>query len=47
VQRATNTASDVLSVLEMGGSSIASSETRVTEAAVRGFWTTYRQLMSL
>jgi phenylpropionate dioxygenase-like ring-hydroxylating dioxygenase large terminal subunit len=47
VQRAVNTAADVLSVVEMGGRGITSDETRVTEAAVRGFWTAYRRLMGL
>jgi anthranilate 1,2-dioxygenase large subunit len=47
VQRAVNSAPDVLSVVEMGGSSIASSESRITEAAVRGLWTAYRQHMEL
>jgi phenylpropionate dioxygenase-like ring-hydroxylating dioxygenase large terminal subunit len=47
VQRAVNTAADVLSVVEMGGRGITSDETRVTEAAVRGFWTAYRGLMGL
>jgi anthranilate 1,2-dioxygenase large subunit/terephthalate 1,2-dioxygenase oxygenase component alpha subunit len=47
VQRAVNSAPDVLSVVEMGGSSIASSESRITEAAVRGMWTAYRQHMGL
>jgi anthranilate 1,2-dioxygenase large subunit len=45
VQRAVSTAPDVLSVVEMGGRGIASAETRVTEAAVRGFWTAYRTHM--
>jgi hypothetical protein len=31
----------------MGGRGITSDETRVTEAAVRGFWTAYRRLMGL
>jgi phenylpropionate dioxygenase-like ring-hydroxylating dioxygenase large terminal subunit len=47
VQRAVNSAADVLSVVEMGGRGIASDDTRVTEAAVRGFWTAYRQYMEL
>jgi phenylpropionate dioxygenase-like ring-hydroxylating dioxygenase large terminal subunit len=47
VQRAVNSAPDVLSVVEMGGSSIASSESRITEAAVRGLWTAYRQHMGM
>jgi anthranilate 1,2-dioxygenase large subunit/terephthalate 1,2-dioxygenase oxygenase component alpha subunit len=47
VQRAVNSAADVLSVVEMGGRGIASDDTRVTEAAVRGFWTAYRAHMDL
>jgi anthranilate 1,2-dioxygenase large subunit/terephthalate 1,2-dioxygenase oxygenase component alpha subunit len=47
VQRAVNSASDELSVVEMGGRGIASEDTRVTEAAVRGFWTVYRKHMGL
>src|SRR3954468_14635801 len=47
VQRAVNSASEELSVVEMGGRGIASDETRVTEAAVRGFWTAYRSHMGL
>jgi phenylpropionate dioxygenase-like ring-hydroxylating dioxygenase large terminal subunit len=47
VQRAARSAPDILSVVEMGGSSIASDDNRVTEAAVRGFWTVYRQRMAL
>lgn len=47
VQRGVNTAADVLSVVEMGGRGIASEDTRVTEASVRGFWTFYRSRMGL
>jgi anthranilate 1,2-dioxygenase large subunit/terephthalate 1,2-dioxygenase oxygenase component alpha subunit len=47
VQRAVNSAPDVLSVVEMGGNGIASSESRITEAAVRGLWTAWRQHMGL
>jgi hypothetical protein len=47
VQRGVNSAADVLSVVEMGGRGIASDDTRVTEAAVRGFWTVYRSRMGL
>ncbi len=43
VQRAVATASDLLSVVEMGGASVASADNRVTEAAVRGFWKAYRR----
>jgi anthranilate 1,2-dioxygenase large subunit len=34
-------------VLEMGGSQAQSSESRVTEASVRGFWKAYRSNMGL
>ena len=34
-------------VLEMGGDSTASSSSRATEAAVRGFWKQYRVLMGV
>jgi phenylpropionate dioxygenase-like ring-hydroxylating dioxygenase large terminal subunit len=47
VQRAARSAADILSVVEMGGSSIASDDNRVTEAAVRGFWTAYREHMAI
>ena len=47
VQRATTTAPDLLSVVEMGGASTASDDNRVTEAAVRGFWKAYRAHMGM
>ena len=47
VQRAVETAKGELSVVEMGGASVASDESRVTEAAVRGFWKAYRAHMAL
>ncbi len=47
VQRATATAADLVSVVEMGGASIASDDNRVTEAAVRGFWKAYRGYMAM
>jgi len=47
VQRAVATATDILSVVEMGGASVASDDNRVTEAAVRGFWKAYRGYMGL
>jgi anthranilate 1,2-dioxygenase large subunit/terephthalate 1,2-dioxygenase oxygenase component alpha subunit len=34
-------------VLEMGGSAVQSSENRVTEATIRGFWKGYRETMGL
>jgi phenylpropionate dioxygenase-like ring-hydroxylating dioxygenase large terminal subunit len=47
VQRATATADDLVSVVEMGGESTASADNRVTEAAVRGFWKAYRGYMGI
>ncbi len=47
VQRGIAGASERQSILEMGGSSAASSESRVTEAAIRGFWLAYRREMGL
>jgi anthranilate 1,2-dioxygenase large subunit/terephthalate 1,2-dioxygenase oxygenase component alpha subunit len=47
VQRAVATAPDLVSVVEMGGADTASQDNRVTEAAVRGFWKTYREHMQL
>jgi anthranilate 1,2-dioxygenase large subunit len=47
VQRAVATAPDLLSVVEMGGDSVASDDNRVTEAAVRGFWKAYRGCMAI
>ena len=45
VQRGVRGAPDEKSVVEMGGSGTASEESRVSEAAVRGFWKSYRQQM--
>lgn len=47
VQRGIAGAPDVPSVLEMGGASTETSESRVSEAAIRGFWKQYRSLMGL
>jgi len=47
VQRGIAGASGEQAVLEMGGSSAESSESRVTEASVRGFWKAYRAQMGL
>ena len=47
VQRGIAGASQQNAVLEMGGSQADSSESRVTEASVRGFWKAYRQHMGL
>lgn len=45
VQRGIGAADEVDSVLEMGGSGAESTETRATEASVRGFWKAYRTAM--
>jgi anthranilate 1,2-dioxygenase large subunit/terephthalate 1,2-dioxygenase oxygenase component alpha subunit len=47
VQRGSRGAGAEQSVVEMGGQGISSEESRVSEAAVRGFWNTYRQLMAI
>jgi len=45
VQRGAAAAPDELSVVNMGGETAESQETRATEASVRGFWKAYRRLM--
>src|SRR5258705_82754 len=45
VQRGVAGAGDAMSLVEMGGSGTASEESRVSEAAVRGFWKDYRHHM--
>jgi anthranilate 1,2-dioxygenase large subunit len=47
VQRGIAGAPEFESVIEMGGSRAESSESRVTEASIRGFWKAYRSLMNL
>lgn len=47
VQRGIAGASNHASVIEMGGHAAESSDSRVTEASVRGFWKLYRKLMQL
>src|SRR5436305_4751937 len=47
VQRGIAGASDEEAVLEMGGALAESSESRVTEACVRGFWKAYRTHMGV
>jgi phenylpropionate dioxygenase-like ring-hydroxylating dioxygenase large terminal subunit len=47
VQRGARGADGEMSVVEMGGAGIGSEESRVSEAAVRGFWNTYRNLMGV
>lgn len=46
VQRGIAGAASQSAVLEMGGSLAESSESRVTEASVRGFWKAYRAAMN-
>jgi phenylpropionate dioxygenase-like ring-hydroxylating dioxygenase large terminal subunit len=45
VQRGAAAAEDALSVVNMGGDSAESQDTRATEASVRGFWKAYRRYM--
>ncbi len=47
VRRGAQAAAEESSVVEMGGSEARSQDTRATEAAVRGFWQTYRRLMEI
>jgi anthranilate 1,2-dioxygenase large subunit len=47
VQRGIAGASEEEAILEMGGSQAKSSESRVTEASVRGFWKAYRSNMGM
>ncbi len=47
VQRGIRGAGDEESVVEMGGSGTSSEESRVSEAAVRGFWKAYRHYMNM
>ncbi|MGY3076962.1 anthranilate 1,2-dioxygenase large subunit [Bradyrhizobium sp. LM6.10] len=47
VQRGIAGASDDYAVLEMGGTDAKGSESRVTEASVRGFWKAYRANMGI
>jgi anthranilate 1,2-dioxygenase large subunit len=45
VQRGIAGAGSEFATLQMGGEAAASSESRVTEASVRGFWQAYRDAM--
>jgi phenylpropionate dioxygenase-like ring-hydroxylating dioxygenase large terminal subunit len=47
VERGIATAPDAASILEMGGAGTDSQETRATEAAVRGFWRLWRDLVGV
>jgi anthranilate 1,2-dioxygenase large subunit len=47
VQRGVAGATEEQAVLEMGGALAESSESRVTEASIRGFWKAYRSNMNI
>lgn len=47
VQRGTVSAEDDVAIVQMGGDTTASTDTRATEASVRGFWKAYRGHMGL
>src|SRR3954467_1508676 len=47
VQRGVAASPERASVIEMGGSTIGSGDSRVTETAVRGLWQTWRRYMEL
>jgi len=47
IQRGIAGSPDAKAILETGGASAESSESRVTEASVRGFWKAYRARMYL
>ena len=47
VQRGIQAAGDQDAVIEMGGDGTESADYRVTEAAIRGFWRTYRSHMGV
>jgi anthranilate 1,2-dioxygenase large subunit len=47
IQRALPGAEEDASIVQMGGDDVASTDTRATETAVRGFWQVYRRLMGV
>jgi hypothetical protein len=47
VQRGIAAAGDETSIIEMGGVDAETSETRATEASVRGFWKAWRAQMEV
>jgi len=47
IQRALPGAEEDASIVQMGGGDVASTDTRATETAVRGFWQVYRRLMGV
>jgi anthranilate 1,2-dioxygenase large subunit/terephthalate 1,2-dioxygenase oxygenase component alpha subunit len=47
VQRGVASAAGESAIVEMGGDSTSSEDTRATEASVRGFWKAYRGYMGI
>jgi hypothetical protein len=47
VQRGVAASPERASVIEMGGSSIGTQDSRITETAVRGLWQAWRRHMGL
>jgi hypothetical protein len=47
VQRGTVSGQEDAAIVQMGGDTTSSTDTRATEAAVRGFWKVYRGHMGL
>ncbi|MGE0736137.1 MAG: aromatic ring-hydroxylating dioxygenase subunit alpha [Alphaproteobacteria bacterium] len=47
VQRSLAVAGDDSTLVEMGGRTVESQDTRATETSIRGFWQVYRQLMEV
>ena len=47
VERGIATAADAEAIVAMGGAGIESQPTRATEAAVRGFWSLWRELVAV
>ena len=47
VERGIATAPGETSIMEMGGTGTTSQETRATEAAIRGFWGLWRDMVGV
>lgn len=47
VQRSLGVAGDDLTIVEMGGRTVETQDTRATETSIRGFWKVYRELMDV
>jgi hypothetical protein len=47
VQRGIAAASEYDTIVEMGGATAESTDTRASEASIRGFWKAYRQHMGI